>query len=168
MVEIGTEGGKKAAAGSGPVALSPVQRAFVREYLRTQNVVQAARAAGVKSPESNGHRLWRHPKVQAAIEEAKGDMRRQFAQESAEALNMLVYLMANAQTDSVRLRAAQEILDRAEGKRPERAEADGREVRGGNLLDYSDAAAVAARVAELRRRLPRPEAGDGGDEGEGG
>jgi phage terminase small subunit len=138
---------------AGPICLTARQRIFVREYLRTQNVQQAAVKAGIKSPASYGYRLRQNPKVQAAIAQAQSDVRWLFAQEAAEALSMLVELMANGQSDSVRLRAAQEILDRAAGdKRPER-QGERASAAGAQLLDYADPAAVATRVEELRRRL---------------
>lgn len=164
VLTIRETGEQKAA---GPICLTPRQRAFVREYLRTQNVLQAARKAGIKSPESYAYRLWKNPKVQAAIAQAQSDMRWLFVQETAEALSMLVELMANAQTDSVRLRAAQEILDRAGDKRPDRREAERGGAGGSRLLDYTDPAAVAARVEELRGRLQGEAKADGGDDGEG-
>lgn len=147
-----------------PLCLTKRQRAFVREFLRTNNVLEAARQAGIKSPASYGYRVRHNPKVKAAIVQARSDVRWLFAQEAAEALNMLVELMNSAQTDSVRLRAAQEILDRAAGDR----RAGGREDERGNaggarLLDYGDQAAVTARVEELRRRLLGEAAGDGED-----
>ncbi len=152
---------------AGGKGLTHRQQAFVREYASRGNVLQAARAAGVKSPESSGYRMMRNAKVQAAIAEARGGV-------EAKALAILLNLMENAETDSVRLRAAQEVLDRARGRQGERRdEADGRQVTR-TLLDYADPAAVAARLEELwRRRSERAgqaacgsEAGDGGGDAE--
>ncbi|MDR7867834.1 MAG: terminase small subunit [Sporomusaceae bacterium] len=156
---------------AGVKGLTHRQQAFVREYASRGNVLQAARAAGVKSPESSGYRMMRNAKVQAAIAEVRGGVEAKLAGESAKALAILLNLMENAETDSVRLRAAQEVLDRARGRQGERRdEGDGRQ-GARTLLDYSDPAAVAARLEELWRRrrdkddgqtAVRGEAGDGG------
>lgn len=143
--------------------LTERQQAFVREYAGGKNVVQAARAAGMKRPEVTGYRLMKNAKVAAAIKEAEEEAGGLAAQ-AAKALEILLYLMENAETDSVRLRAAQEVLDRARRSpgagREEPAEAE----RGRMLIDYGDPQAVAARIEELRRRV----AGKEESEAEGG
>ncbi len=156
---------------AGGKGLTHRQQAFVREYVSRGNVLQAARAAGVKSPESSGYRMIRNAKVQAAIAEARSGVEARLAGESAKALAILLNLMENAETDSVRLRAAQEVLDRARGRQGEkRDEGDGRP--GARvLLDYSDPAAVAARLEELWRRHRDKDGGQaagGGDAAGGG
>jgi hypothetical protein len=89
------------------------------------------------------------------------------AGESAKALTILLNLMENAETDSVRLRAAQEVLDRARGKQGERREGNEGPLEGRTLLDYSDPVAVARRLKELWRRHREggadKEGSDGGD-----
>lgn len=151
-------------AAVGMPCLTKRQRVFVREYLRTNNIRQAARRAGFKNPESYGYEVRNKPRVKAAIAQARSDVRWLLAQDAAEALSMLVELMNSSQTDSVRLRAALEILDRADGDRRGAGREDERGNAGGaRLLDYADQAAVAARVEELRRRLLGEAAGDGED-----
>ena len=141
------------------------QQVFVREYVRTRDVKAAAQAAGMKWPRRAGHRMFKSAAVQAAIalreeQAAKGA---KLTAEAAKALTILLDLMENARTDSVRLRAAREVLAMArsgqeEGREKGREDA-GRERR---VIDYGDPAAVAARVEELRRRL-ESSAGGGGD-----
>ncbi len=148
--------------------LTARQQAFVREYARLGNVLQAARAAGVKYPESDGYRMMRSARVQAAIKEAQGAVEVKLAGESAKALAILLHLMENAETDSVRLRAAQEVLDRARGRQGEAQEKGDGAPGARTLLDYGDPAAVAARVEELWRRREKerdggPATGGGGD-----
>lgn len=156
---------------AGGKGLTHRQQEFVREYVSRGNVLQAARAAGVKSPESSGYRMMRNAKVLAAIAEARGGVEEKLAGESAKALAILLNLMENAETDSVRLRAAQEVLDRARGRQGERRdEGEGRQ-GARTLLDYSDPAAVAARLEELWRRRRDEGAGQaagGGKAGDGG
>jgi phage terminase small subunit len=144
------------------------QRMFVREFVSRGNVLQAARAAGVKSPESAGYRMMRNARVQAAINEARDGVEAKLAGESAKALAILLNLMENAETDSVRLRTAQEVLDRARGRQGERREGSEGPQGGRTLLDYSDPAAVARRLEELWRRYregggAKEEGGDGND-----
>ncbi len=141
------------------------QKAFVREFVRLGNVLQAARAAGVKGAESAGYRMMRSARVQAAIKEAQETPEARLAGATAEALERVWELMENATTDAVRLRAAQEVLDRARGGRPsgEGREDGGMGQEARTLLDYSDPAAVAARVEELLRR--RGKGGRDADEG---
>lgn len=143
--------------------LTQRQQAFVREYVRRGNVLQAARAAGVRGAESAGYRMMRNAKVQAAIAAARDGTEARLAGESAKALGILLELMENAATDSVRLRAAQEVLDRARGGGQGEGREDSAKQGARTLLDYADAAAVAARVEELLRR--RGEGGGDADEG---
>ncbi len=148
--------------------LTAQQQAFAREYARLGNVLQAARAAGVKSPESAGYRMMRSARVQAAIKEAQGAVEAKLAGESAKALAILLHLMENAETDSVRLRAAQEVLDRARGRQGEgKGEGDGA-TGARTLVDYTDPRAVAARVEELWRRRREAERDGGKATGGGG
>lgn len=142
--------------------LTAQQQAFAREYARLGNVLQAARAAGVKYPESSGYRMMRSARVQEAIREAQGAVEVKLAGESTKALAILLHLMENAETDSVRLRAAQEVLDRARGRQGETKEEGGGAPGARMLLDYADPRAVAARVEELWRRRGRA-TGGGGD-----
>ncbi len=133
-------------------ALTYRQKAFVREFVRRGNVLQAARAAGVKGAESAGYRMFKNEKVQAAIKAAQDGREERLAGETAKALGILLDLMENAATDAVRLRAAQEVLDRAHGREKEGRGDDEGKPAARTLLDYSDPAAVAARVEELLRR----------------
>lgn len=107
---------------------------------------------GVRYPEMTAYRLMRNAKVAAAIREAEEEAGGLAAQ-AAKALDILLELMENAESDSVRLRAAQEVLDRAGRDRAGSREEAGGEQAGRTLVDYGDPEAVAARIAELRRRL---------------
>lgn len=83
------------------------------------------------------------------------DLREQFVEEAAAALRMLLELMANSDTDAVRLKAAQDILDRAGFKPIERREVASVTGMVNTSIDYSDPAQVEARIEELRKRLDK-------------
>ncbi|MDR3563247.1 MAG: hypothetical protein P4N59_17695 [Negativicutes bacterium] len=83
----------------------------------------------------------------------QADLRPRFVRSAAAALKTMLELMTTSTADAVRLRAAQDILDRAGFKVPERREGSGAAGGASPLIDYSDPAAVAARIDELRRRL---------------
>lgn len=142
--------------------LTEKQQVFVKEYARTQDAVHAARMAGVKHPGKHAHRMLRSAAVKEAVERGlKGPGR--LGLEADNALETLYDLMANATTDAVRLRAAQEILDRAGAVQGAGKEGAGARGRGCTLVDYSDPAAVAARISQLRERLGQMEAAKGDD-----
>ena len=132
--------------------LTKQQQAFVREYVGGKNVRQAAWAAGAKHPDVAGYRLMKNAKVAAAIREAEEEASGLAAQ-AAKALEILLYLMENAESDSVRLRAAQEVLDRARRNPAAGREEPAGAEQGRTLIDYDDPQAVAARIEELRKRL---------------
>lgn len=47
--------------------LTPLQMRFAQEYIKTSNVTESARIAGVKSPEKNGHAILYKPQVKKYI-----------------------------------------------------------------------------------------------------
>jgi DNA-binding ferritin-like protein len=81
------------------------------------------------------------------------DIRERLLQASASAFQTLLELLENAETDTVRLRAAQDILDRAGFKPVDKREVSGVSSVVNTSVDYSDPAAVAARITELKKRL---------------
>lgn len=96
--------------------LSPRQAAFVTEYLKSDNATQAAIRAGYGAANADvtAARLLKRRPVREAIEDAKADLFALFRQESYQSLRTLVALRDDPDApDSVRLRAAQDLLDRA-------------------------------------------------------
>lgn len=89
----------------------------------------------------------------STLKATAGEIRERLLQASASAFQTLLELLENAETDTVRLRAAQDILDRAGFKPVDKREVSGVSSVVNTSVDYSDPAAVAARIAELKKRL---------------
>lgn len=92
--------------------LSAKQRAFVHQYVRLggKNATAAAVAAGYgKGPHVSAHRLLRYPYILDAIRE---ETERKLRASVSLGADVLEDLAKNAQSESVRLQAAQALLDR--------------------------------------------------------
>lgn len=92
--------------------LSAKQRAFVHQYVRLggKNATAAAVAAGYgKGPHVSAHRLLRYPYILDAIRE---ETERKLRASVSLGADILEDLAKNAQSESVRLQAAQALLDR--------------------------------------------------------
>lgn len=105
--------------------------------------------AGARRLSSTGKKMPNNSEVKATAD----DIRERLLQASASAFQTLLELLENAETDTVRLRAAQDILDRAGFKPVDKREVSGVSSVVNTSVDYSDPAAVAARIAELKKRL---------------
>jgi len=96
--------------------LSPRQARFVTEYLKSDNATQAAIAAGYGAANADvtAARLLQRRQVREALDTAKGDLFALFRQEAYANLKTLVAIRDDPEAPaSVRLRAAQDLLDRA-------------------------------------------------------
>lgn len=99
--------------------LSPLKQAFVREHVRlggtnaTQAAIAAGYSAGGKTKGAGAavtaHRLLRDPRILAAI---RAEVERTLRAGVALGANVLVDLATKAQSEDVRFKAAQALLDR--------------------------------------------------------
>jgi len=93
------------------------QRRFAEEYVRTGELVDSYRKA---YPNNTGKYLrqdaWRllnHPKIQELVEKLQADCRSMFVVVAPAALERVIELAANADSEKVKLQANLELLDRA-------------------------------------------------------
>ena len=100
--------------------LSPKQMIFVTEYLKSNNMTQAAIAAGYseKTAYSQGSRLLKHVGIQQYLNKTEQnlnrDLREMFTADAVEAYGVLKEIMNNpGSMDKDRLVAARDLLDRA-------------------------------------------------------
>jgi hypothetical protein len=101
-------------------SLSPRHLRFVHAYLRCGNATQAAREAGCPeaSADVTAARWLKRPAIRAAIEAAQQDLESLFREEAVASLRTLVAIRDDPHAPAMaRLRAAQDLLDRA-GYRP--------------------------------------------------
>ena len=105
--------------------VTPRQQQFVQEYLRTGNATQSAVAAGYGSANADvtAARLLKRPLIQCALDAAKKDLHALFMAEAYDSLRTLVAIRDDPDAPaSARLRAAQDLLDRAGYKPTEHVE----------------------------------------------
>lgn len=104
--------------------LTEMQRLFCFYYVKSFNATQAAIDAGYseKTAYSQGQRLLKNVEVQKQIQAAQTDFQALLADEAANSIRTIVQLRDTADNDSVRLKAAQDILDRLGLKAPEKQE----------------------------------------------
>jgi phage terminase small subunit len=105
--------------------VTPRQQQFVQEYLRTGNATQSAITAGYGAPNADvtAARLLKRPLIQSAMEAAKKDLHALFMAEAYNSLRTLVAIRDDPDAPaSARLRAAQDLLDRAGYKPTEHVE----------------------------------------------
>ena len=123
--------------------LSPRQATFVAEYLKSDNATQSAIRAGYGAANADvtAARLLKRRLVREAIEQAKADLFALFRQEAYQSLRTLVALRDDPDTpSSVRLRASQDLLDRAGWGASEKIEHSGAvkvdqfDVQGANAI----------------------------------
>ena len=128
--------------------LSPRQAKFVTEYLKSDNATQAAVRAGYGAANADvtAARLLNRRLVREAIEAAKNDIFTLFRQEAYESLRTLVALRDDLNAPaSVRLRAAQDLLDRAGYRAPKKIEHSGA-VQVEDRLDVDGANEILAAL----------------------
>ncbi|MCY0900242.1 MAG: terminase small subunit [Firmicutes bacterium] len=105
--------------------LTPRQQKFVQEFLRTGNATQSAITAGYGSANADvtAARLLKRPLIQSALDAAKKDLHALFMAEAYDSLRTLVAIRDDPDAPaSARLRAAQDLLDRAGYKPADRIE----------------------------------------------
>lgn len=100
--------------------LSPKQMIFVQEYLRSNNITAAAKAAGYseKTAHVQGSRMLKHVKVQQYLNKTEQnlnrDLREMFAADAVKAYEVLKEIMLKPDAmDKDRIAAAKDLLDRA-------------------------------------------------------
>lgn len=111
--------------------LSPRQLIFVQEYIRCNNITQAAKAAGYseQTAHSQGSRLLKHVKVQQYLNKTEQnlnkDLREMFVSDAVEAYGVLKEIMNDKLAPPKdRLAAARDLLDRAGYKPVDKVVAD--------------------------------------------
>lgn len=110
--------------------LSPKQLIFVQEYLKSNNITHAAKAAGYAegSAHVQGSRMLKNDKIQRYLSKKEQnlnrDLRELFVEEAAMAFKTMVDLAKNSPQDNVRYSAAKDILDRAGYKPVDKVVAD--------------------------------------------
>lgn len=107
---------------------TPAQRKFAEEYVKG-GMKDATAAYRIAYPNNKGKyikedawRALRHPNIRQLIEEIQQDSRSQFVVMAPEAIDRLLDLAMNAQSEKVRLEANVEIIDRAGLKPPDKVE----------------------------------------------
>ena len=124
--------------------LTPMQNAFVREYVRNvpDNATEAARRAGYKESraDKSAWELTNSPKVQAAM---RREQELLHAESAPIAFHTMLKLLAPESNDSVRFQAAKDILDRCGYKPVEKIQID-------HALTPTER---TARIAELSQAL---------------
>ncbi len=117
--------------------LNGKQLLFVAEYIKTNNATKAAINAGYspRAAEVQGHRLLSNAKIQERIKAAQADIQGMFAKEALSSIKTILQLRDTAENETVRLKAAQDILDRAGFKPKEKVEHSG-EVNTKNEQQY--------------------------------
>ena len=122
--------------------LSDTQLTFVDAYSDSGDVTQAAKAAGFTR--QRGHQLIKEPKIIAAIE-AKN--REKLQSGAVKALGVVEHLMDNAQSETTKLKAAVDWLDRA-GYKPEHNWRNPDESDRDADIDY-----IRSRIKQLTNEL---------------
>lgn len=104
------------------------QLAFAKNVVETnfENITESYRRAYPKASEkwasTEAYHLMRNPRIKALIEEIQQDTRSKFILLAPAALERLEDLAENADSEVVKLKANQEILDRAGLKAPDKVE----------------------------------------------
>lgn len=104
------------------------QLAFAKNVVETnfENITESYRKAypkaSAKWAQQDAHQLMRNPKVKALIEQIQQDTRSKFVLLAPAALERLEDLAENADSEVVKLKANQEILDRAGFRAPDKVE----------------------------------------------
>lgn len=111
--------------------LSPKQLIFVQEYLKHNNITQAAKAAGYseKSAHVQGSRMLKNDKVKQYLnkneQNLNKDLREMFVADAVKAYNVMIDIMNDPLSPPKdRLVAARDLLDRAGYKPVERLSAE--------------------------------------------
>lgn len=110
--------------------LSPKQLIFVQEYLKSNNITHAAKAAGYAegSAHVQGSRMLKNDKIQRYLNKKEQnlnrDLRELFVEQAQMAFKTMVDLAENSPQDNVRYSAAKDILDRAGYKPVDKVVAD--------------------------------------------
>lgn len=104
--------------------MSPKQLRFIAEYTKSGNATESARRAGYKQPHVAGPRMLGNVRIREKLVEADQDFQAMFAGEVAHSIQTIVRLRDTAENESVRLRAAQDLLDRAGLKPKEKVDMD--------------------------------------------
>ena len=127
--------------------LTPRQQKFVQEFLRTGNATQSAITAGYGSANADvtAARLLKRPLIQSAMDAAKKDLHALFMAEAYDSLRTLVAIRDDPDSPaSARLRAAQDLLDRAGYKPSDHIESTVAIEQ--NTVDISGANAILAAL----------------------
>lgn len=104
------------------------QLAFVKDVVETnfENITESYRKAypnaSSKWAQQEGYRLMRNPKIKSLIEQIQQDTRSKFILLAPAALQRLEDLAETADSEMVKLKANQEILDRAGLRAPDKVE----------------------------------------------
>ena len=91
--------------------LTNLRQLFVEEYVLSGNHLQAAKKAGYKDTHTLRNQAFKLRKEYA--EKITEELYRNFAEIASRALNILTELAENAESESVRLGATHDFLDRA-------------------------------------------------------
>ncbi len=104
------------------------QLTFAKNVVETnfENITESYRkaypTASAKWAASEAYKLMRNPKIKGLIEQISQDMRAKFTLLAPAALERLEDLAENADSEMVKLKANQEILDRAGLRAPDKVE----------------------------------------------
>jgi len=102
--------------------LTSLQQSFIEHYVADGgDVYQAAKKAGYaeSGARANGHKMLRNPLIQKQIQKLTLETINGYA---PKAVAVVMHLARNARSEYVQLQAAQDILDRAGFKPPERVD----------------------------------------------
>jgi hypothetical protein len=130
--------------------LRPAQEEFLKEYLRTGDIEEAATNAGRRPATCRG---WlKDPKFQQALQR---ELNQRLSGGAMGALDVLISLTRDAQDDKVKLQAAKDLLDRA-GYKPEHlhTSADKR-------MENASVEDMMGRIRELQKELGIQGSGQG-------
>lgn len=122
--------------------LRPDQEDFIRVYVKTGEIEEAARQSGRRV--STCRNWLKNPKFQQAVQR---ELKLKLANGAMSGLDVLINLMHNAEDDKTKLSAARDIMDRA-GWKPEHlhTSADKR-MEGASMNE------VMGRIQELQKEL---------------
>lgn len=123
--------------------LTEQQLKFADYYLELNNGTLSAKKAGYseKGAHVQASVLLKNPKIQAYLDDVRRERREAItntlAKHTEEAVQILIALARNSESDSVRLQAVKDIMDRAGYKPTEKVESKN-ELSGGVTFSFVD------------------------------
>lgn len=140
--------------------LNGKQLMFIAEYVKSSNATEAAIKAGYskKTAYSQGQRLLKNAEIQRKIESGRLDIKAMIAEEVVHSLRTVITLRDHAENETVRLKAAQDLLDRAGFKPTDKKEISG--PNGGMLPMINLSVLSDEELTQLEQLVGKTASGD--------